>query len=165
MPSGTIQDLSARVKRLAEDVERGMALKVKAAVLSTAEFVVNETPVDTGAARSAWAARIGSRPTGRFEPFSPLPELHDKLATFLAGRKDEAVNAEGVMAQVESSLRYYDGTKRVYLSNNVKGEDGDHYLFKLDKIPGYTLQSQPYFVALAGKIGRDAARKVRVLRG
>lgn len=163
MPSGTIHNLGARVRKLAEQAEKGMARKVQTAAMETARHAILNTPVDRGDARASWQVGIDQRSRGRKQPpYFPHPVLHSAIATYHAGRFHERANASPAIRAVQNEIRRARLDDTIYLTNAVKGEDGDHYLPDLNTGESGTLQVEPFWIQRAEAEGREAARKTEV---
>lgn len=166
MKHNSLDSLSRRLYRLADEAKEGMERKVETAVRTTTAEAILRTPVDTGEARSSWEVGVGYRPDGRRRPFAPYRMLHNKQDTFDDGRYYERANAEGALTAMERALAFYRIGQTVHVVNAVRGGDGRHYLRRLERERGYSLQgtrlSPLFWTEIALSMGRRAAARVKI---
>lgn len=90
---------------------RNATLFVQTAAQTFQEQVVEDTPADTGKARSNWVASVGSPVEEVREPYAP----GNKLGI------GESANKAAAIAQAEGVIKEFDATgdKVLYIANNV----------------------------------------------
>lgn len=148
----SIDTLGNRVRAMRDRFVEGAEEKVAIAAMTTAEFAVSHTPVDVGTARSSWEAAIGVSPDGYREAYSPYPKIRSAVGTLEAGRFGETTNLSSALTAIQSVVESRKMGESLRIANAVG------YMPVLR-----TLQVDPFMYQEAGKHGRDAAKKVKVL--
>ena len=141
----TFVSLGKAIHRYGDRVEdQANALKIDTAE-TVARRVIENTPVDTGRARSNWIAKIGSPPSHTRRPFVPGVHL---------GRGERA-NLGASYAAIVGTFSKAKPGQPLYLKNNLK------YITRLNE--GYSKQSPAGFVQLGIQAGIALLRRHKLL--
>lgn len=130
---------AARMKRLAQDIEKNCDATVRKCALAVDATVVLATPVDTGRARANWQVELnGPHTTADENKFSPSGQ--------------ESIDA------AKAVISTYNGARdtSIHITNNLS------YIGRLNE--GWSKQAPAGFVEKAVMVGVQAIRNAKVVR-
>jgi len=132
MGTHPFEDMPRVINRRAVEAGNSLTRIVRKAATVGGAAVVDETPVDTGKARSNWVASINGPIETTIPPYSPGMKL---------GRSERA-NANAALSQHQSAITRFDAEKHraIHITNNVP------YLTYLNTPPGSSAQTPALFV-------------------
>ena len=139
-------DLSKKLKKLGDRLERNAKNAVKKAALAVDQTVVMATPVDTGRARSNWLVSLDV-PRG------------DSIDAYSAGTSlgtGEMANATAALDHGGRVIGTFTNGS-IYISNNLA------YTRRLNE--GSSAQAPAGFIEMAVKAGRTVIKGVKLLNG
>lgn len=128
----------------AQVLEPNINRVIKKVVVAVDEAVVDETPVDTGRARSNWRVSVGAPTTEVISPYAPGRHLG----------KAEVGNAAAAKAQAREAVSVRAPGQDVYLCNSTP------YIGLLNA--GHSGQAAPLFVQRAVLRGLEVIRSIRL---
>jgi hypothetical protein len=114
-----------------------MAERVTLAVVATGDKLTENTPVDTGRARSNWQVGVNALPQpDNRAPYAPLPTNHypggpGAAGNLAEGKFLETANRDAARTQMFAAVKQYRLGDVLYLSNTVSeplSANGYHYL-------------------------------------
>lgn len=139
--------LPAFLDQTVNNIDENTARLVKKVYIEIGDTLINDTPVDSGKARSNWQGTVDAPATGVIPPYAPGSKLG----------KGETANAQAAQAQIRSarSLFRLGRNRALFLTNNVP------YIGLLND--GSSTQTAANFVEKAVQRGQRVVQNTRSL--
>lgn len=125
------------MNRTADLLPRAVNAIVKAAGRAIAYTVIDNTPVDTGEARSNWLLSLGQPMRGTIAPYQPYPKGSKGGGSGIG----ESANAAGAKARANQVINARQPGQTLFIQNNVP------YIGELND--GHSRQAPRLFVDVA----------------
>lgn len=145
----TLAALDKALNRIAEEIVAGVVLLKQDIAREVAETIIEETPVDTGKARSNWVTTERGAYGNIIDAYAPIPSMY-KPPYIKGAQRSETANRG---AAVKQNALAIDGNKidsSIHITNNLP------YIERLSE--GYSKQTA------SGMVGRAVAAGVAVAK-
>lgn len=148
-------ELDKALKRYGRIIEAGVNNLKRDVSLAVLNSVVEETPVDTGKARSNWQVGLNSNDAAPRGPYAPIPSQY--RPPYQPGpQRSERSNLQAAIAAGQGTISGANLKQAIYISNSLP------YIGRLDD--GYSKQTDAGFVSRAVQAGVSVAKNYKVLK-
>lgn len=103
------------ITRSSANLPRAVDVVIKEVARSVGNTLIDETPVDTGEARSNWLPSLGVPIKGTISPYQEYP----KYSRALGQGKGESANASGAKARLAGAIAARQPGQSIIIQNNV----------------------------------------------
>lgn len=103
------------MNRTADTLPRAVDAIVKAAGRAITFSLIDNTPVDTGEARSNWLVSLGVPMRGTIAPYTPYPKFSQANGRGIS----ETANAQGAKQRAEGAITARQPGQTLIIQNNV----------------------------------------------